>query len=104
MKSEFWIKIKVKQAKYGSHPREFVPQGVPQCTANKPQTGKDEFAFKINFVVPDNYFRTPELSINIEMPEIEPNCKLDSTVQENLSQIIQEQLGVKAHITIGGDE
>lgn len=103
MKAEFWIKIKVREARYGQEPKPFEACGTPQCTIGKPKTGKDEFAFKINFTVPNSYFRTPELSINIEMPEIEGNCKLSSDVQENLSTIIQESLGVKAHVTIGGE-
>lgn len=104
MKAEFWIKIKVRQVKYGPVPRSFQACGSPQCTVNKPSTGKDEFAFKINFTVPDSYFRTPELSINIEMPELEADCKLDSSIQENLSEIIEQQLGVKAHVFISGGE
>jgi len=103
MKAIFWIKIKVREAKYGPQPRAFEVAGVPQCTVNKPSTGKDEFAFKINFTVPDGYFRTPELSISIEMPELDAHCKLDADVQQNLSEIIQQQLGVKAHVSISGE-
>lgn len=103
MKADFWIKIKVRECKYGQQPRPFEINGPPSCTMSKPSTGINEFAFKVSFTIPDSYFRTPELAINIEMPDLSDDHSIDSTIQENLSDIIRQQLGVKAHISIAGE-
>lgn len=98
MKLDFWIKIKTKKAKYGFEKYEHV--GVPNVSKNKPSINKDEFAFKVNLSIPDAYFQEPELSVAIAMPESLSAPKLTVDLAENIGEIIQQQLGVKAHLSI----
>lgn len=95
---DFWIKIKVRKYKFGLN--KYESAGTPNVSKSKPSIGKEEFAFKVNLSIPDAYFQEPELSVKIDMPENISAPKLTTEIAENIGEIIRQQLGVKAHLSI----
>lgn len=96
MLSEFWVKI---QAKPGYSKGTWQPGSVG-VTKAKPGTAKNEVAVKVSVDIPDAYFNTPELSVNIIVPKEAVNRPIITPdVEDNLAASISEQLGFRVHVT-----
>lgn len=99
MKTEFWVKIAAKKAKYGLP--EWLPMGH-EIRKSKPSTGPNEVAVKMTVEIPDAYFETPELSAKICVPESAVKSPIISAdVQSNIAAILSEQLGMTVHVSAG---
>jgi hypothetical protein len=95
MESSFWVKIKAQKKPYG-----WVGNGIT-ASKNKPSTDRDEIAFQVNVAIPDAYFETPSLSVDIIVPDEAVNKPIITPkLRNNLAQAICDQIGFKAHVTI----
>jgi hypothetical protein len=103
MQASFWVKIATQKSRYGM--RQWEQNGVPSCSKAKPTTKADEVAVKLTVEIPDSYFEVPELSAKIIVPEsMVNNPAITPQVGHNLSKLIEKQLGLKVHLSVGDDE
>ena len=101
MKSEFWVKIEAKPGYIKGTWRA----GSVSTTKAKPGTKKNEVAVKVSVDIPDAYFNTPELSVNVKVPEEMVNRPIITPeVEDNIAQSIVDQLGFKVNVSTVADE
>lgn len=103
MKVDFWIKVPIRKCRYGPK-GQYEAAGVPQASKNKPSLHQSEFAFKVTLEVPDAYFAEPELNIAVKMPEVCSEPRLNVDLAENIGEIIKQQVGVNAHVSLSAEE
>ncbi|MEL6363891.1 MAG: hypothetical protein AAFR11_03500 [Pseudomonadota bacterium] len=96
MKTEVWLKVEGKKSKYGAG----AEPGAISSYKKKPATGAGEIAIKIDLDLPDALFLKPTLTARVEVPDDHPiSTEVDATVKDNLAAILEEQLGLRVHIS-----
>ncbi len=102
MITSFWIKIRAYPSKYCKGKWEC--RGA-ELRKNKPSTGPNEIAVKVNFEVPNSYFNVPEFEASIQVPGYsDDRTTIEADVQDNIAELISEQLGVKVHLEVKDDD
>ena len=78
---------------------------VVKTTHSAPSIKANEVVLKINMKLPDSLFERPQLQANIVIDESRVTPKiLDADVQDNITEIIEQQLGVDLTINVGEPE
>lgn len=74
---------------------------VVRTTISTPALKANEITLKVNLKLPEALFNRPQLQANIIIDEdkVTPNI-LDAEVQENITEIIEKQLGIDLTINL----
>lgn len=100
MKTEFWVALSAKKRGI-----VYQCQGTPKAYRSKPITGKDQVAIRISCDIPDSYFEEPQIAFDLKLPPKEKSRIIGADMQANMAKLLQEQLGVKVHLSVGeGDK
>lgn len=71
-------------------------------TKNKPDTGSDEIAIKLDLEIPNSLFMKPALVFKVTVPE--EACSLpeiEAKVTDNLAELLAQELGTKVRLEVG---
>ena len=75
--------------------------GTMRLTKNKPSLKKGEIPLALRIVLPESLLTIPTLMANVEIPDNTTlSSTIDAEVQDNISEIIKDTLGVNVHITL----
>lgn len=72
-----------------------------RLTAKTPSLKRGEKAVKISIQVPQSLFKEPQLAIDVDVPHDRVSAPvIEADVLENISAILEEQLGLSATVSL----
>lgn len=95
MTTSFYLTV-TKHKSYGRSP------GL-KLTSKKPTTlAANQIAVQVSLQLPDALFEKPSIKVNLTIDKsttINNLQTIDATVMDNIAEVLQNQLGVKVHVT-----
>lgn len=76
-----------------------------KISKQKPDTGANELAIKLDLEIPNSLFVKPTLNFKMTIPEDSVSIPvLEAQVQDNLSEVLAAELGQKVHLSISSED